>query len=106
MPTLDLTNWVGSKNSELDLDKKAREVGKELLRKNNEMQNVLKNMGTPEPSYLLSAEQRDSLVTVFALLETPGVDLSPLLQELVDLPELEDYFIKERPYGQSSETQT
>lgn len=79
----------------LDYTEAAREAGNELLRCQQDHVAQTQQSIVPQQNFLLTSDQRDALLLIITLAHTPGIDTSPAVQELIDLPELEDYCILE-----------
>lgn len=76
---------------ETDLDKSARSACREIQQV-SEALHTQNQPPKPVREYLLSEQQRDELMMVMMHLTAPeGMNLSLVVQELLELPELEDY---------------
>lgn len=74
-----------------DLDKSARRACNELLQVHQDL-SAQNQAPERKREFLLSAQQRMELITVLGAMHVPdGWDMAPVIQELANLPELEDY---------------
>lgn len=81
---------------ETDLDKSARSACREIQQV-SEALHTQNQPPKPVREYLLSEQLRDGLIVILRGMKVPDDwDMAPAVQELIDLPELEDYYIKEK----------
>ncbi len=58
---------------------------------------VLEQMGQPYTEHLLNSIQLKAILKIFSIIKIDGADLSPILEELKNLPKVLDYELEEIP---------